>query len=397
MTITVWDSTEDTKQALFKDTIIPAYEKLHPNITVDYTNYDTGDLQSKVLTALASGQGPTVFELSGQSMPQAIAANLAAPAQDAYFPSGGVSALVNSYEPNMLSAVSRSGKLYALPDQQNAYSLFINTKEFEAAGLDPVKDAPKTWADVARLNKILLKKDASGKVVQKGFDFRYSAGGSQAATPFYMLDYQAGGKVLTTGEKPDFPNAAAIKALETMKAVSSEPTISDNTSANPWQDFSDGLTAMEAGGPNVAAVAESINPAMKGDLAVAPLPQLDPSHPQGLSISFNLGVSSKVSSDAQRVGWDFVNFALKDPQQWFTKTQMLQPKKGWYTTSVAQKTVGISTFVKDLGNSTPSPSTPHYGELQTALADTVQAVILNGKDPEQALKSAAQQYDQAVS
>ena len=46
----------------------------------------------------------------------------------------------------------------------NAHSLYINNRLFREAGLDPVKDAPKTWDDVAKLNKVLTKrKDGPGR------------------------------------------------------------------------------------------------------------------------------------------------------------------------------------------------------------------------------------------
>src|SRR2546430_4450751 len=42
------------------------------------------------------------------------------------------------------------GKLYAVPMIAATFSLYLNRKHFQEAGLDPDKDYPRTWEDIGR-------------------------------------------------------------------------------------------------------------------------------------------------------------------------------------------------------------------------------------------------------
>ena len=100
------------------------------------------------------------------------------------------------------------GKLYGLPDFAASHSLHINNRLFREAGLDPVKDAPRTWDDVARLNRILTRRKGD-QVVQRGFEFRYVDERSLSLT-FHHLLYQAGGDVLDRDGRPAFNSEAGV-------------------------------------------------------------------------------------------------------------------------------------------------------------------------------------------
>src|SRR6202023_591426 len=106
-----------------------------------------------------------------------MGANVLAPVNPAVW---GVSTtqqlLDQNYFPNVMNPLVKDGQLYGIPNQMNATSLMINTRLFQEAGLDPIKDAPKTWDDVANLDTILTKRDAGGHIIQKGFEFNWTNG-----------------------------------------------------------------------------------------------------------------------------------------------------------------------------------------------------------------------------
>ena len=93
-----------------------------------------------------------------------------------------------------LAAGTFGGKVYALPYQGNSMSLFLSNKAFEAAGLSPVKDAPKTWNDMMALGP-KLKKVQGNRTVQKAFDFPYHSPRWEMQM-FQPLVEQFGGKTL---------------------------------------------------------------------------------------------------------------------------------------------------------------------------------------------------------
>ena len=57
-------------------------------------------------------------------------------------------------------------------------------------------DIPTTWDELAALQPKLKKKDASGKTIQKGFEFRYTSGDQWFGSQFIGMVYQAGGDIL---------------------------------------------------------------------------------------------------------------------------------------------------------------------------------------------------------
>jgi multiple sugar transport system substrate-binding protein len=275
-----------------------------------------------------------------------------------------------------------------------SHSLHVNNRLFREAGLDPVKDAPKTWDEVARLNRILTKRKGD-QVVQKGFEFRYVDERSMGLT-FHHLLYQAGGDVLDKEGRPAFNSAAGVRAMEVWKRVTVAPKVSRNTGASPFQDFGAEQDAMCAIGPNGQAQAANINPRMRDNITVVPLPQINPAKPATMALSFVIVVNAKMPDDRKKVAWDFVAYALSDPRPWIANGALL-PQRAWATSAEARKLLPFyEVFMHDIAISRPLARTPHFAELQGALSRMVERVVLNNADPKQALDQAAAEFERAA-
>ena len=397
LTITVWDTVEPTKLKWMQDTIIPAYQKLHPNITINYQQIPQATLEPKEFVTLGNGTAADVMTMAGYDLPVVYPKNVLSPAEDQDF-NGGVQGIVNSYLPGLLSPLMYNGKLYGLPVQMNSYSLAENNSEFAAAGLDPIKDAPKTWDDLLALSKKLTKTDANGHVVQKGFDWRFTAGDHWLTDTFNIFEYQLGGQIFDAQGNPTFNDPNATKAMELIKELTSPaPSVSHNSSASPYADFASGQDAMALGGPNMGSVVDVTNPQMVGNYTYVAEPQLNPSTPANYSYSFDMIVNGSISSDKQRVAWDFTNFALSNSAGWFNATRMLQPHVNWYQAAPAKDTQGIAVFVHDLAIAKPAPRTPLYIQYQTIIASSIQKIVLNGAQIQSTLEAGVQAYKLAQS
>jgi multiple sugar transport system substrate-binding protein len=275
-----------------------------------------------------------------------------------------------------------------------SHSLHLNNRLFREAGLDPVRDAPRTWDDVARLNRVLTKRK-DGRIVQKGFEFRYVD--ERAVTVnFHHLIYQAGGEVLDREGRPAFNGDAGVKAMEVWKSVTVAPAVTRNTSASPFQDFGSEQDAMSYIGPNGQAQAASINPRMRGNVTVAPLPQIHPGAPAAANFAYVIVVNGRVSDARRQVAWDFIAHALADPKPWLGNGALL-PRKGWATSAEAQALLPFyEVLMRDIAIGRPLARTPHFAELQGALARMVERVILNRADPKPALSQAAEEFERAT-
>ena len=391
ITIGEWDGGDGTKSHLLMD-LIAQYEKMHPNIKIQF---ETDVKSLTVAAAVAAGTAPVIFEAPDSVLPKYISAGALEPLPPAAWGKATVDGVLTLYLPHVLDGFMAGHTLYAVPDQMNAHSLWINNRLFREAGLDPMKDAPKTWADVARLNAKLTKKQGD-RITQKGFEFRYICDdGHWEAQLFQALVYQAGGQVLQDG-RPAFNGPAGVEALNTWKSLVTAPQVTQNTCSSPYQDFAVEQDAMTFAGPNGGPVFEQVNPKMKGNMTVVPLPQIRPDHPVTLIYSFNWTVNARASAAQKRVAWDLIHFFSTQPTLWWTRIGFLQGAEGWYKTPEAQRTPFLNVFNHDLSVGRPVPRTTHYPELQAALKRMMDRVILNNADPKQALDQAAEEYTRAA-
>src|SRR5262245_11526150 len=232
VTVTYWDGVENVKNELMLKKLIPEYQKLHPNVTIQYE--PISGLNYKLAVAFATGTASTIFTLPDFLLPAAVEVNALDPLPPAAWGQASVAGVLDTYIPRLLDFNVERGKLYAIPDQMNAHSLYINNRLFREAGLDPVKDAPKTWDEVAKLNAVLTKRQGD-RIVQKGWDMRY-AGEHWLTRMFLILLYQAGGEAIRDG-KPAFNGEAGVQAIAVWKSVTVGPKVSQNTLAPPHPAF----------------------------------------------------------------------------------------------------------------------------------------------------------------
>ena len=392
VTLNEWDGGDGTKSALLRE-LIAQYEQMHPNVTV---KFETDVKSLKVAAAIAAGTAPAIFEASDANLQKYIAAKAVEPLPPAAWGQTAVDGVVALYLPHVLDAITAGHSLYAVPDQLNAHSLYINNRLFRAAGLDPAKDAPKTWDDVARLNKMLTRKQGD-RVVQKGFEMRYVCDdGHWQAHMFHILVYQAGGDVIKDG-RAAFNSEAGQRALASWKSLVVAPAVTNNTCSSPYQDFAVEQDAMTFAGPHVGKIVERINPAMQGNYTVAPLPQLRPEHPAALIYSFNWAVNTRASASQKRVAWDLIHFMSSKPEVWWQRIQFLQGTKDWLGMPVARNTPFMSAFTHDMSVGRPLGRTTYYADLQTIIARMVDRVVLKNVDPKSALAEAEQEFTRASS
>ena len=324
VTVTYWDGVENVKNELLSKKLIPEYQQLHPNVTIKYETIS--GLGNKLPVALATGTAPTIFTLPDFLLPMAVEVNALDALPPAAWGQPNVEGVLNGYIPKLLDFNMEGGKLYGIPDEMNAHSLYMNNRMFREAGLDPTKDAPKTWDDVVRLSKLLTKREGD-RIVQKGWEMRY-AGEHWMARMFLILLYQSGGDALRDG-KPAFNGEAGLRALQVWKTLVLAPNLSQNTLAAPYQDFATEQDAMTFAGPNAGASIEKINPKMKDAYTCAPLPAIRADRPTTIVYSYNWAVNAKHTEDQRKAAWDFIRYASnRPPSGWPSRSTSSRSRAG---------------------------------------------------------------------
>ena len=126
------DGNEDNLQ-----TIVDAFEKENPDITVEVTTLPYGDYGTALQTDLAAGTVSDVFDIEYANYASYQANGVLAPIEVAN---------PDAYRQSLLEAYSTDGTSYALPSSFSDVVLYYNADLFDAAGLDyPTNDW--TWAD----------------------------------------------------------------------------------------------------------------------------------------------------------------------------------------------------------------------------------------------------------
>jgi multiple sugar transport system substrate-binding protein len=375
---------------------IEEYKTVRPNVTVNATVTSSADINQKITVALATGTGPDIMDNDASYYELYYTKGVLEPLNLAVFGAESYADIIARYTPGGLAAGTFEGKVYALPYQGNSMSLFINNKEFRAAGLDPKKDAPKTWNDIIALGP-KLKIVQGNHTVQKAFDFPYHSNRWEVQD-FQPLTEQFGGKLLSDDGKTAYLNSpAAVQALTLWREVTKaagDPRTTMNTSSNPNQDFLDGRTAMYITGP--WATPQVLQSPVGTDFTVVSLPQVDPAKPHTLVYGWMWGVNKAKPTAEKAAAWDFVRFMLAKPDEWLGKVGFVQPVKGVEQSDVAKNFPYFDVHMKDVATGSWYIRSEFTNEIGQALGRAIERVVYDGADPKASLDQAQAEVERVL-
>lgn len=387
ITLEFWIHEYAPMTAYLKD-LIQQYKSVRPNVTVNLTNLASSDLNTKLNASFATGTAPDIMDADASYYIAYYNKSLLEPLNLGVFGAKDYPAFLANYTDGGLAASTFDGKVYTLPYQGNSMSLFINNKLFQAAGLDPVKDAPKTWNDLMALCPKLKKVDGT-RTVQKAFEFPYSSNRWEMQDLQPLIE-QFGGKVLSADSKTATVNSPeAVKALTLWRDVTKacgDPKNTQNTPANPNQDFLNGFDAMWITGP--WATPQVTASAIKNDFTVVGLPQVDPAKPHTMVYGWAWGVYANRPANNKIAAWDFIKFLLGKPDQWLDKAGFVQPVKGVNETAIAKNFPFFAVHMQDVQTATWYVRSAFANEIATNTGKAVESVVYDGTDPKTVLDAA---------
>jgi multiple sugar transport system substrate-binding protein len=210
-------------------TIVDAFEKENPDITVEVTTLPYADYGTALQTDLAAGTVSDVFDIEyanyAQYQANGVLAELPVANPDAY-------------RQSLLEAYQTDGTQYALPSSFSTVVLYYNSDLFDAAGLD-YPTADWTWSDEQAAAEKLT--DAAAGVW----------GDHQPVSfyEFYKVLAQNGGEFLDdSGTKVAFNSPEGIEAAQWLvgKSGTVMPTIEQGQGTPDFDTnlFKDGKLAM---------------------------------------------------------------------------------------------------------------------------------------------------------
>ncbi|WP_426997991.1 ABC transporter substrate-binding protein [Pseudarthrobacter sp. N5] len=220
------------------DTIVQAFEKANPNITVQVTTLPYKDYATALQTDLSAGTQADTFDIEYANLGSYVANGAVAPLD-------GVDG--SKYKESLLKSYQSDGKQYALPSSFSDVVLYFNKDLFDKAGVK-YPTASWTWADETAAAKKITD---SGAGVYGDFQ-------NVSFYEFYKALEQTGGKFLNDdGKSVAFNSPQGVKAAEWLagKSGTTMPTPAQGAGTPDFDTklFKDGKLGMLHSGIWVAS------------------------------------------------------------------------------------------------------------------------------------------------
>jgi multiple sugar transport system substrate-binding protein len=356
--------------------VIPAFQKLYPNVTVYSQNIPYSSLLQKLIASIAAGSGPDVVRSDIIWVPQ-LAKIGALASTDAI-----MAKRKSEFYPGPVSTTYYKGHYYGLPLDTNTRVLIYNKTLFAKAGIStPPATTDQFMADAAKIS-------ALGKNI-----FGYAEGGLDAWNILPWI-WSFGGAVTdpqftkATGYLNSANSVAGLQFLVDLKDKGYlSPSILGGGLAT-----SDAIGKNQAGmiidGPWMPPIFQATYP--KLHYAMAPMP----AGPGGQSASVVGGedIVEMKSSKNSAAATAFMQF-MTSPQ-----AQLLMGEVGQMPVlkSLAhnpQLPAYYAVFNKQLLTAYPRTVSPNWTRIDTVLTDAFNKAIRHQATPQAALDSAAQQID----
>ncbi|MCK9524265.1 MAG: extracellular solute-binding protein [Proteobacteria bacterium] len=388
VTVQYW-THEDPARTQLETELIEQFMKANPNITVVRTTQAAVKQIELVQTAFAANQGPDMFNLPIENQYAYITNGRVAPVDYQAAGYKDKQDLLDKYMDGVLDTVTVGGEVYGLPLELTNWSIYINKRVFKSAGLDPEKDYPRTWEEMADVSEKLVIRDGD-ILVRRGFDFRY---------PYYLTFFvpmveQLGGDLLSAdGKKAIIGDDAWIKALTFMQQWGpSGRNLGSPTYKNARNIFNQDNNdiGMAHTGLYQQGRIEKDNPEFfnSREWMVVPFPVFEDAVRDVAACYYGHFFMVNADSDpaVQKAAWKLSAFLLQHGEEYLTRGgNIIQPTKALFASDTLKNMPYSQIFIDDMERAHMVYYGENSDEIQTQIRYAVESVMLSGVSPEKAL------------
>jgi len=352
--------------------IIAEFNKLYPDITIEFKPTADQEYNTVLNTALMTGGGPDIVHMR----PYAPGIELG---NNGYLaPINDLPGLKTIPEAALSSSTGKDGNIYGVPIALNATQIFYNKKMFADLGLSE----PKTWDELIQTAETLKANKITPFAVGSKDGWILSLVHSAIGPGFY--GGAAFEEQLLKGEK-NFTSPEFVKSIQAMKDLAAY--FPDNYVGLGMDDMRNLFVTEQAGmfimGDWEIAVVESMNPDLQLDMF--PVPKPDGSQPTVTTwVDGSFGVNA--NSQHKEAALKFLEFAATES---FGKLMASELKRA----SAIPGVPGVDELTSKIAENATKNGTPYNilinfdrgnPTLKTALQDALQAMYLDKLTPEKA-------------
>ena len=241
--------------------LVKEFEKKNPKIKVEVQAIPWDKAHDKLLTAVASGNGPDVMEVGTTWVPEFAEAGAFKDLSS--YVSDYPNLNKDNYFEGATKTMTHNGKLVSVPWYVDTRVLFYRTDMLKSVGY---AEAPKTWNDV---------KDASIKLASKGENhYGISLDQNDQFTPF-MFAWANGWDFKYNNGKANFLDPKFVDAMEIYHSFFEKGLAPKSKGLDILQGFKKGTLPMFVSGPWMVSSINDQLPDLKGKWAISELPKLN--------------------------------------------------------------------------------------------------------------------------
>lgn len=389
-TITFWTAEMASYEPLMQS-LMRQFEAQNPGVKIKWVDVPFGEVQTRLVQAVAARRVPDVVNLSYEWTHRFAAEGALLPLQQ-YLSKQDLAA----YLPNILAAMKYGNDYDALPYYLTTEVVLWNKELFKQAGLDPNK-GPTSDADLLRMGRQIKAK--TGK-------YAFMPTGTILGNPYNFFRSYGIALLSPDGKKAAFNTPKAAQALKFWQSAYNEGLMPEET---PSAEFKEEVTHFGAGDVAIAIT----GPWFVGNQLLAngfDIANLGMGAYYGIPNAATMDVAVMRASPHPAEAAKWARFVTGDAAMLahakFTNgTELPATTRAlgdsfFKQPETSAKTPALNeayTVLKRLSAaqmprakiSPPKISSARYDELTTALKDAIKAALLGQKDPQKALSDAA--------
>jgi multiple sugar transport system substrate-binding protein len=284
--------------------------------------------------------------------------------------------------PATLETVTYDGKIWGMPQQTDAAFLYYRT--------DQVDSVPATWQEVYQTA------EQNNGIVYQGAPY-------EGLTCDYLeLAFAAGGEVLSEdGKEAVIDSPENLKALQFMvdgvKNGVAARGVTTYMEEESRRYFESGRATFMRNWPYAFALGQKAGSKVKGKFDVAPFPEFEGAGKAAILGGHNLVVS--VFSENPGAALKLVDFLTSEEEQitMFRDYSLAPTIAAAYDDPGVQKKYKFATDLKEsVAQARSRPVSPVYPQISQAIYENVNEALAGRVSPEEALKNAQSQMQQAL-
>ncbi|MCK9899932.1 ABC transporter substrate-binding protein [Frankia sp. Cpl3] len=364
--------------------LIDAFEKAHPNITVEPQGVATKDVLTRLRTDTAAGSPPDVAQIGWSKMAEAVDVLPIVPVEQIP-PKAEWDEHVAGISSQILTATEFDGTVTAMPYTMSIPIMYYNADLFRAAGLDP-KNPPSTIEDV---KAAALKIKATGS---EGVYYGVVDSGKSDFMTQSVVNSNGGSLVDAGGEitLDDKPAVDALAALRDLTKSGAMPAVNAEVARTAFTSGKLGMLVTSS-----AVLATAMGAAQgKFELGTSSFPTFGSKPAKPTYSGAGLAVLAK-NDEHKRAAWEFVKFATSEAGfEIITKGIGYLPLRESVATSLADEPIVklLQPSLEQLDTVTPYTSFPGSKANQAVVTlqdEAVEPIVLRDADPASTLSSVA--------